>query len=58
VFPEKVAIMNYVRCSLIYTLSASILQPKHLEESTSGLGGIAEKHVVGIIDENMVVHVP
>ena len=55
--PEKGTIMNFDRCSLIYTRSASVIQPKLLEESTSGLWGVAEKHLVGIVDENMAVHV-
>ena len=56
--PEIAAHMNHAMYSLIYVLSASVIQPKRLEESTSGFWGVAEKHVVGIINENIVVLVP
>ena len=52
-FPEEAPIVNIFAA----INPASVVQPESLEERTTGLRCIAEEHAIGVIGENVVVHV-
>lgn len=52
-FPEEAPLVNMFAA----INPTSVVQPEILEEGTTGLWCVAEEHAVGVITENVVIHV-